>query len=90
MIESFYFLILTIYSSYWTRFCPFSSSAFYILEVYSKNILKTLTANFMNNFHVEMHVSHTKPWSRIPGVECKVCLSHGAFKVITPTFTGRN
>ena len=33
-------------------FAPNSSSAFYILELCSKNILKTLTANFLNNFHV--------------------------------------
>ena len=39
-------------------FAPYSSSAFYLLELSSKNILKTLTANFMNNF--QRHVSHTK------------------------------
>ena len=33
-------------------FSPCSSSAFFILKLCSKNILKTLTANFMNNFHV--------------------------------------
>ena len=33
-------------------FAPYSSSAFYILEWNSKNILKTLTSNFMNNFDV--------------------------------------
>ena len=40
---------------YWVKgpgFAPNSSSAFYILELCSKNILKTLTANFKNNFHV--------------------------------------
>ena len=31
---------------------PIAVGAFYILELYSKNILKTLTANFINNFHV--------------------------------------
>ena len=33
-------------------FSPYSSSTFYILDLSSKNILTTLTANFMNNFHV--------------------------------------
>ena len=31
---------------------PIAVGAFYILELCSKNILKTLTPNFMNNFHV--------------------------------------
>ena len=41
---------------YWVKgpgFAPHSSSAFSILELCSKNILKTLTANFMNNFRVK-------------------------------------
>ena len=33
-------------------FAPYSSSAFYILELSSKKIFKTLSANFMNNLHV--------------------------------------
>ena len=33
-------------------FSPYSSSTFYMLDLSSKNILTTLTANFMNNFHV--------------------------------------
>ena len=33
-------------------FAPSSSSAFYVLELCSKSILKTPTANFMKNFHV--------------------------------------
>ena len=52
LIESLYFLILTIYLNTGPGVPPYSSSAFYILELSSKNILKTLTANFMNNFHV--------------------------------------
>ena len=35
----------------WPGFAPYSSSAFYILELSSKNTLKTLTTNLMNNFH---------------------------------------
>ena len=31
---------------------PIAVGEFNILELYSKNILKTLTANFINNFHV--------------------------------------
>ena len=33
-------------------FSPYSSSTFYILDLSSKKILTTLTANFMNNFYV--------------------------------------
>ena len=32
-------------------FSPYSSSTFYILDLSSKKILTTLTANFMNNFY---------------------------------------
>ena len=42
-----------------------------------KNILNTLTAKFMNNFHVGNVFSHTKPWSRMQSLSesrggCKV------------------
>ena len=39
-------------------FVPCSSNAFYILEQSSKNILKTLIANFMDNFHVPADSQH--------------------------------
>ena len=39
-------------------FVPCSSNAFYILEQSSKNILKTLIANFMDNFHVPADSPH--------------------------------
>ena len=59
-------------------FAPFRSSAFYILELSAKNILKTLAANSMNNFHVVLtHVAHTKPLSRMQSLS----VSRGRSKV---------
>ena len=65
-------------------FAPYSSSAFYILELSSKNILKTLAVNSMNNFHVVLtHVAHTKPLSRMQSLS----VSRGRSKVTKPIFS---
>ena len=48
-----------------------------------KNILKTHTAKFMNNFHVGNVFSHTKPWSRMQSLS----ESHGGSKVTKPIFS---
>ena len=42
-----------------------------------------LTANFMNNFHVETHVSHTKPWNRMRSLS----KSREGSKVTKPIFS---
>ena len=55
-------------------FAPYSSSAFYILELSSKNILKTLAANSMNNFHVVKRMLLIQSLL----AECKFCLCHAA------------
>ena len=48
-----------------------------------KNILKRLTAKFMNNFHVGNVFSHTKPWSRMQSLS----ESRGGSKVTKPIFS---
>ena len=57
-------------------YAPFRSSAFYILELSSKNIFKTLAANSMNNFHVVLtHVAQS------------LSVSRGRSKVTKPIFS---
>ena len=53
LIKSLYLLIETIYFSYFDQvLLPTAVVPFIYSNKAKKNILKALTANFMNNFHV--------------------------------------
>ena len=56
----------------WTRFAPYSSSAFYIIRIKLKNIVKNAPCEFYEQFSCPKRMLLIQSlW-----VECKVCLSH--------------
>ena len=64
---------------------PIAVAPFYILELCSKNILKTLTANCMNNFHVG---NACFPYKALEQKASFSCFSSRDKRRTTPLFSG--
>ena len=72
LIELLYFLILTIYLSYWTRFCSQQQQCLLYIGIMLKQHFKNTNCEFYEQFSCRKRMFPIQSL----GVECKVCLSH--------------
>ena len=84
LIQSLYFLILTIYLIYWTRFCSLQQQCLLYIGIKPKQHFKNAHCEFYEQFSCRKRMFPIQSL----GVLCEVCRSHvGGYKLTKPIFS---